>query len=247
MSNFRLIQRRSPNFDQRINDCVIDMLVLHYTGMINADMALQRLCNSDAKVSAHYFIDEKGECFQLVEEANRAWHAGKSSWAGSSDINSRSIGIELVNAGHELDYKPFPEAQMNSLERLAKDIIIRHVIPAHRILGHSDIAPSRKRDPGELFDWRRLASIGIGLWSNKKYATSTDGETLGPGMSGKAVSQAQQKLSYFGYHIEKTGHYDPATQEVVTAFQRHYRPERVDGLFDSLCWDRLLDLLSQIE
>ena len=247
MSNFKIIQRRSPNFDQRINDYVIDMLVLHYTGMINADMALQRLCNSDAKVSAHYLIDEDGECFQLVEESNRAWHAGKSSWAGSGDINNRSIGIELANAGHEFDYKPFPEAQMKSLERITKDVLTRHAIPGHRILGHSDIAPSRKRDPGELFDWRRLASVGIGLWPNKKYETFTDKEPLGPGTSGKAVSHAQEKLAYFGYHIEKTGHYDLGTQEVVTAFQRHFRPERVDGLFDSLCCDRLSDLLDQIE
>ena len=248
MSNFRLIQRRSPNFNHRVKDYVIDILVLHYTGMSSSHAALEELCNPYKKVSAHYLIDEDGKCFQLVDEVNRAWHAGRSSWAGNNDVNDRSIGIELVNPGHEFGYRPFPETQMYSLEMLVKDILSRHPIPPHKILGHSDVAPSRKRDPGELFDWHRLAANGIGLWPNQQHdRVSVNVKPIQLGMRGTAVTDIQKKLSYFGYNIKTTGHYDRRMQDVVIAFQRHFRPKQVDGVFDWLCRDLLSDLISQIE
>ena len=248
MSDFRPIQRRSPNFNQRPKDSVIDMLVLHYTGMNSANSALKELCNPNKKVSAHYLVDEDGKCFQLVDEANRAWHAGESRWAGNSDVNGYSIGIELVNPGHEFGYRPFPEEQMHSLETLVRYLLNRHSIPAQKILGHSDVAPSRKRDPGELFNWHRLATNGIGLWPNQKYDhIPMAGNLLKFGMSGTAVTEIQKQLSYFGYNIQITGHYDLQMKEVVTAFQRHFRPQEINGVFDTLCSDLLLDLLDQIE
>ena len=248
MNNFRPIQLRSPNFNQRPKGSVIDMLVLHYTGMVSAGSALNDLCDSSKKVSAHYLVDEGGKCFQLVDEANRAWHAGESSWAGNSDVNSYSIGIELANPGHEFGYKPFPETQMRSLETLLRAILSRHSIPAHKILGHSDVAPSRKQDPGELFDWQRLATNDIGLWPNQKHdQISMEGNLLKFGMNGTAVRDLQKQLSYFGYNIEITGNYDLQTKEVVIAFQRHFRSQQINGVFDSLCLNLLLDLLDQID
>src|SRR5262249_6695143 len=142
----------------------IDMLVLHYTGMRTGEAALERLCDPVAKVSSHYLVEEDGTTWRLVPEEKRAWHAGVSFWAGERDINDFSIGIELVNPGHEFGYRPFPEAQMQALEALARDIVDRHAIRPHRVVGHSDVAPTRKTDPGELFDWARLARKGIGLW-----------------------------------------------------------------------------------
>src|SRR5262249_42163258 len=142
----------------------IDMLVLHYTGMQSAAAAIDRLCDPAAKVSAHYLIEEDGTAWRLVDETRRAFHAGVSFWQGTTDVNSASIGIELVNPGHEWGYRPFPDAQMQTLETLAQEILRRHAIPPDRVVGHSDVAPARKQDPGELFDWRRLADAGIGLW-----------------------------------------------------------------------------------
>lgn len=158
-----IIERPSPNYNERASGA-IDMLVLHYTGMISCEHALVRLCGPAAKVSAHYLIDEMGLVYRLVAEERRAWHAGVSSWAGARDINSRSIGIELVNPGHELGYRNFPVLQMQALAELAQEILARHPIPPHRVLGHSDVAPGRKQDPGELFDWEWLAGQGIGMW-----------------------------------------------------------------------------------
>ena len=158
------IDRPSPNFDPRPDGAVIDMLVLHYTGMAEAAAALERLCDAAAKVSCHYFIGEDGEIYRLVVEEYRAWHAGVSFWRGATDCNARSIGIELQNPGHEFGYRNFTEAQMQSLERLALDILSRHPIPPGNVLGHSDIAPARKMDPGERFDWQRLAARNIGIW-----------------------------------------------------------------------------------
>ncbi|MEX2202220.1 MAG: N-acetylmuramoyl-L-alanine amidase, partial [Dongiaceae bacterium] len=152
----------SPNHDARRGP--VDILLLHYTGMVAAEAALKRLCDPVARVSAHYLIDEDGTLWQLVGEDRRAWHAGVSFWAGESDINARSIGIELQNPGHEFGYRAFPEPQMKTLIELAQGILQRHPIPASRVIGHSDVAPTRKEDPGELFDWQRLAAAGIGLW-----------------------------------------------------------------------------------
>jgi len=159
-----MIKSPSPNQEPRPQGTVIDMLVIHYTGMQTGRAALERMCDPEAKVSAHYMIEEDGRLFQLVPEEARAWHAGVSYWRGNRDINSRSIGIELVNPGHEFGYRPFPEAQMAALIALAQGILGRHAIPARNVVGHADVAPTRKQDPGELFDWQRLAEAGVGQW-----------------------------------------------------------------------------------
>src|SRR6201996_5388422 len=163
----RRIERPSPNHDSR-DGVPVDMLVLHYTGMTTAQAALDRLCDPAAKVSSHYTIDEDGTVYAHVPEARRAWHAGVSAWAGATNINARSIGIELVNPGHEFGYVPFAEPQIAALIDLAQTILKRHPIPPHRVLGHSDVAPARKEDPGELFPWAQLAEFGIGLWPSTK-------------------------------------------------------------------------------
>ena len=218
----------SPNHDER-NGQPVDILLLHYTGMKSGAEALVRLRDPAAKVSAHYLIEEDGRTFQLVPEARRAWHAGRSYWAGARDINARSIGIELVNPGHEFGYRPFPEAQMQKLIALCCSILARHDIPAARVIGHSDVAPDRKQDPGELFDWQRLAAAGIGLWpgaADPTGAAATDEES------------AKSQLARFGYGVN-----DFPFDTVVTAFQRHFRPASVTGQFDADCAARLANLL----
>ncbi len=210
----------SPNHNER-GGAAIDMLVLHYTGMQSAKAALDRLCDPAAKVSAHYTVDEDGTVYVHVPEARRAWHAGVSSWAGATDINARSIGIELVNPGHEFGYRDFSNAQIEALITLCHGILLRHPIPSARVLGHSDVAPARKEDPGERFPWARLANAGIGLWPQ---VVARD---LGP-----------EALHRYGY--------DPnAPQEsLVTAFQRHFRPTKLDGQWDGECAGLLASLLT---
>ncbi|MBT4888262.1 MAG: N-acetylmuramoyl-L-alanine amidase [Rhodospirillales bacterium] len=159
-----MIKRPSPNHNERPLETSVDMLVIHYTGMKNCEDALARLCDVEAQVSAHYLIDEDGTLYQMVDENRRAWHAGVSYWRGITDVNAHSIGIELVNPGHEFGYRAFPEAQMLTLIDLCKDILSRHDISACNVVGHSDVAPERKQDPGELFDWQRLADAGIAQW-----------------------------------------------------------------------------------
>ena len=205
------VQQPSPNQDER-GGAGIDLLILHYTGMKSAEAALARLCDPVARVSAHYTIDEGGTVYAMVPEARRAWHAGVSWWAGARDINARSIGIELVNPGHEFGYRAFAEPQIAALIALAREIVGRHPIPPWRILGHSDIAPQRKIDPGELFPWSRLADNGIGLWPMR-------GDDPG-------ADAVPELLVQFGYDPEAP------LQNLVTAFQRHFRPSRVDGVAD---------------
>ncbi len=166
----RIVECRSPNFDAR--DQSIDMLVLHYTGMKTADEALARLCDPDAKVSAHYTIGRDGRVYAHVPEEMRAWHAGVSYWAGTRNVNARSIGIEIVNPGHEFGYVPFADAQIAALIDLADGIFARHKIPPARVVGHSDVAPARKEDPGELFPWKPLAEFGIGVWPESEACSS---------------------------------------------------------------------------
>ena len=221
--------RPSPNHDERAPGRATDILLLHYTGMTSTAVALDRLCDPVAKVSSHYVIDESGRITELVPEARRAWHAGMSSWEGETDINSRSIGIEIANVGHDLGYPDFPDAQIDAVIALSGDIIHRHRIRADRVLAHSDIAPERKVDPGEKFPWERLYRAGIGLWVAPKPPSAP---ALGPGDRGDAVSDLQNALRRYGYGIEATGIYDEATAAVVTAFQRHFRPALVDGLAD---------------
>jgi len=235
MPNLRevVVSSLSPNHDARTPGVPVDILVLHYTGMRSAEAALARLCDPGAEVSSHYLIEETGVVHRLVAEDRRAWHAGVSSWGRETNINARSIGIELVNPGHEWGYRPFPEAQMAALEDLARGIVARHGIPPHRILGHSDVAPQRKQDPGELFHWARLARVGLGLWPAADFVASGHAPALMAGMNGPAVLNLQIALDTIGYGIEGTGLYDPVTEAVVTAFQRHFRPARVVGQADA--------------
>jgi N-acetylmuramoyl-L-alanine amidase len=225
----------SPNHDARPRGAKVDMLVLHYTGMQSAAAALERLCDPAAKVSAHYCIDEDGSVHALVPEHRRAWHAGSSAWAGATDINARSIGIELVNPGHEWGYRDFPDAQMAALESLAADIVRRHDIARGRVLGHSDVAPTRKLDPGERFDWARLARAGVGLWPG----------AVAPLPDRPSQSTFLGWLRRFGYDAPED---DPErARAAIVAFQRHFRPRRIDGLADADGAARLCALLRSLD
>lgn len=228
----------SPNFDARPPGGVIDALVLHYTGMTTGAAALARLRDPAAKVSAHYLVEEDGRVFQLVDEADRAWHAGVSAWAGRTGLNGSSIGIEIVNPGHEWGLKPFPAAQIEAVAALAAGAMRRHGVPPSRVLAHSDIAPRRKQDPGELFPWARLARAGIGLWPDMEpeHRRGPRPETI----------HAQRMLARWGYAVPETGVLGPETSAVVAAFQRRYRPRAVDGVFDAECAERLGALLAAV-
>ena len=221
----------SANFEPRRGGTQPSILLLHYTGVTTAAKAIDWLSRPESKVSSHYVIDEKGRITQLVAEAMRAWHAGLAAWAGESDINSASIGIEIHNPGHELGYPDFPQPQLAAVEALCRDIIARHAIRPERVLAHSDVAPTRKKDPGEKFPWARLAQVGIGHWVAPEPVAWAD-----PGIArdaaGPLVADVQALLARYGYGIEATGGFDPKTEFVVTAFQRHFRPERVDGRID---------------
>lgn len=216
-----VIERFSPNHDARPPGRSIDILLLHYTGMRDAEAALDRLCDGQAKVSAHYLVDEDGEAYLLVPESRRAWHAGVAGWAGARDINARSIGIELVNPGHEWGYRPFPPAQMQALAALAQSILQRHPIPAWRVLAHADVAPARRQDPGELFDWAWLAQRGVGLWPGEQ-----------PELRGRPGEMAalQARLKRYGY-----GQDDATPPVLARGFQRHFRPSLIDGEADAEC------------
>jgi len=239
----------SPNFNDRKHP--VDMLVFHYTGMETGQQALDRMCDRSAEVSAHYMVWEDGRVVQLVGEDKRAWHAGVSSWKGDEDLNSRSIGIEIVNGGHDWPLPgdvlpPYPQVQIDALIRLTQGILERWDIPQKRIVGHSDIAPARKDDPGEHFPWAQLSRYGIGIWPlsliDKSSAPGTDraratgphliGRGLGPGDDKKAVARLQTMLSGIGYTIEVTGTYDAGTEAVVRAFQRRWLQDQVTGHAD---------------
>jgi N-acetylmuramoyl-L-alanine amidase len=221
----------SPNFEPRRGVTKPSILLLHYTGLASVAKAIDWLTRPESKVSAHYVIDEAGSVTQMVAEDMRAWHAGAAVWAGETDINSLSIGIEVHNAGHEQGLPDFPEAQVAMLEALCRDIIARHAIRPERVLAHSDVAPTRKIDPGEKFPWARLSAAGVGHWVTPEPVNWAD-----PGMArdaaGPLIAAVQTKLAAYGYGIEATGGFDPRTEFVVKAFQRHFRPERVDGLID---------------
>ncbi|MBA3896352.1 MAG: N-acetylmuramoyl-L-alanine amidase [Sphingomonadaceae bacterium] len=219
-----VIETPSPNFDART--LPVTMLVLHYTGMPDCAGAVARLTDPEAKVSAHYVVAEDGQIMRLVDEANRAWHAGKSRWRHIDDVNSASVGIEICNPGHEFGYRPFPEAQIEALIPLVADIVGRHGITRGNVVGHSDIAPARKQDPGELFPWSRLARLRLALPRPAKNLMDpqwTDGGFL-------------LALERFGYDVA-----DPFA--AVVAFQRRFRPELLDGTIDGECRSALLALL----
>lgn len=219
-----MIETPSPNFDER--SLPISMLVLHYTGMPDAASAIEWMTNPDSKVSAHYCVTEDGQVIKMVDESKRAWHAGLSYWRGITDVNSASIGIEIVNPGHEWGYRPFPEEQIDALIPLVHDIVTRHGITRGNIVGHSDIAPARKQDPGELFPWHRLARLRLALPRPTR-------NLLDPHWSDSGFLLA---LERFGYDIA-----DPVA--AIRAFQRRYRPEMIDGIVDGECRSILLALL----
>jgi N-acetylmuramoyl-L-alanine amidase len=233
----------SPNHNERKGK-PIDSIVLHYTGMESADAALDLLCDPVHEVSSHYLVSADGEAFQLVPEARRAWHAGRGTWAGETDMNARSIGIEMANAGHRYGAPPFEDAQIETVIALCKDIAARHAISPRRILGHSDIAVGRKIDPGEIFPWARLANAGVGHWVAPAPLLGTEGHSLQLEDSGREVAELQQSLAHYGYGISVTGLYDETTAMVVTAFQRHFRPALLHGIADPSTRDTLARLIA---
>jgi N-acetylmuramoyl-L-alanine amidase len=228
-----VIERHSPNYNDRPAGKAVTMLVMHYTGMRDDEVALKRLTDPEAQVSSHYLIDEAGLVYRLVDEGRRAWHAGVSYWAGERDINGVSIGIELVNPGHDFGYRPFPEAQMTALIDLSRAILSRHKIPASRVLGHSDVAPARKIDPGELFDWQRLAKAGIGRWPQ-------------PAKGAADAASVRAALSTIGYEVSPEGAVDKITKQSLAAFQRHYRASKIDGIADDETCGILYGLLQGV-
>ncbi|WP_348272630.1 N-acetylmuramoyl-L-alanine amidase [Pannonibacter tanglangensis] len=234
----------SPNHNDRRPGAAIDMIVLHYTGMQDGESALQRLCDPRAEVSAHYLVEEDGAVLQCVPEARRAWHAGTSFWKGETDINSRSIGIEIVNPGHAWGYRPFPPAQVEAVIALVADIAARHAIAPWRILAHSDVAPERKDDPGELFPWDLLAARG--LVHHVPPVPVSGGRFFQEGESGQPIEALQSMLAIYGYNIRVSGVFDAQTAAVVRAFQRHFRPERVDGIADASTIATLHQLLTSL-
>jgi N-acetylmuramoyl-L-alanine amidase len=235
----------SPNIEPRQSGMRPDIILLHYTGMSSAERAIDWLSRPESRVSAHYVVDEAGRITQLVAEAMRAWHAGVSVWQGACDINSLSIGIEIQNPGHEDGYAEFPPEQMWAVAALCRDISRRHGVRPERVLAHSDVAPARKIDPGEKFDWGWLAARGVGHWVAPAVVDSDDAG-LGPGAEGAEVAELQGLLRDYGYGCADHGALDAATATVVKAFQRHFRPARVDGRIDRstrTTLERLIDTL----
>jgi len=221
----------APNTNERQGGKPVSILVLHYTGMESATRACDWLCRAESQVSCHYLVDEQGAITQMVSEDLRAWHAGVSSWQGEIDVNSMSIGIEIQNPGHTLGYVDFPKVQMDVVAALSKDIITRNKIEPRFVLAHSDIAPGRKIDPGEKFDWGFLASKGVGHYVEPEAISG--GSFLQEGDSGDPVMALQAMLKLYGYGLDVTGSFDQRTKVVVEAFQRHFRRARVDGIADA--------------
>jgi len=220
----------SPNHDARPPDQPIDTLILHYTGMQTAQAAIERLCDPAARVSSHYVVDEDGAVLRLVPEERCAWHAGVSFWRGHSGLNGRSIGIEIVNPGHEWGYRDFPALQMAAVCDLCLEIMARHPISARNVVAHSDVAPDRKADPGERFDWRGLAANGVGLWPED--AANSD-------IIADSSAAVRAALATIGYRVAPTCGLDPPLAVVLRAFQRHWRPDSVTGEADVSTLERL--------
>lgn len=232
----------SPNYGPRRDGKTPDMILLHYTGMVSGEAALDRLCDRSAEVSSHYLVFEDGRTLQLVAESERAWHAGKSFWHGETDINSHSIGIEIVNPGHEIGLTEFPADQIAAVISLCRDIVRRHSIPAARILAHSDVAPGRKLDPGELFPWDELHRHGVGHWIEP--APVRGGRFFTVGDRGEPIEALQSLLALYGYDVVIDGVFDGKMRAVVEAFQRHFRQRQVDGVADQSTIETLHSLLS---
>ena len=234
----------SMNYGERNNGRLADMIVLHYTGMPDVEGAIAQLCTAGTDVSAHYIVLEDGRIVQSVPESKRAWHAGVSYWAGEEDINSCSIGIEIVNPGHDWGYPDFPLRQIAAVIALCRGIMLRRKVPSHRVLAHSDVAPARKKDPGEKFPWHSLANSGVGHWVQP--APIVRSEALKLGSISDDVAGLQAALGRYGYNVPMNGKYDGATMEVVAAFQRHFRPTRVDGIADHSTMSTLHALLASL-
>ncbi|WP_430430441.1 N-acetylmuramoyl-L-alanine amidase [Oceanicaulis sp.] len=222
-----VIKRPSPNFNDR--RLPLSMLVLHYTGMESGEAAIERLCDPEFSVSAHYVVEEDGRIVQLVSEDKRAWHAGKGVWRGCNEINSASIGIEIVNGGHDFGLPDFPDAQIEAVLTLSQGILARHSIKACDVIGHSDLAPDRKQDPGEKFPWKRFAEAGVGLWPQ---AVPSILPPCAPDDEGKAVAAVREALGDIGYGVAPTGAYDEGLKAVVLAVQRRFRPQALTGVAD---------------
>ena len=235
----------SPNFGERRNGLVPTLLILHYTGLATVEHAIEVLADPRGQVSCHYVIDDHGRITQMVAEKMRAWHAGVSLWAGETDINSCSIGIEIHNPGHTGGYPEFGREQMRAVRDLSRDIITRNQLWASGVLAHSDVAPARKSDPGEKFDWPWLARAGVGHWVAPE-PIAQDGGALALDAEGPRVAEMQRQLAGYGYGISCTGHFDAATECVVRAFQRHFRPAQVDGRFDRSCARTLARLIAAL-
>jgi N-acetylmuramoyl-L-alanine amidase len=246
--------RPSPNHGERIGCAAPDMILLHYTGAPSgeqreawlcdpAGQALSWLANSQSNVSAHYLVHEDGRIIQLVSEARRAWHAGVASWRGVADINSYSIGIEIVNLGHEAGLPDFTDAQIEAVIALCRSAMDRHGIARERVLAHSDVAPGRKVDPGERFPWERLAQSGVGLWTPEAEA-APGARAFAEGDEGQPVRALQAMFALFGYGLQMTGVFDAQTKAVVEAFQRHWRRSKVDGVADSSTVATLRELIA---
>lgn len=233
--------RVSPNFGPRRDGLRPEMIVLHYTGMETGGAAEAWLCEPVSEVSSHYLVHEDGCVIQMVRESDRAWHAGRGSWRGQSDVNSASIGIEVVNPGHTYGYPDFTDVQIEAVIALCRDIASRHSIRPERILAHSDTAPGRKVDPGEKFPWARLHAAGVGHYVEP--APVRGGRFLSAGERGEPVEALQSMLALYGYGVEIDGVFDATTEAVVAAFQRHFRPQRVDGVADRSTIETLHRLL----
>jgi N-acetylmuramoyl-L-alanine amidase len=245
MARISCVDAPSPNFDARGADQPVDILLIHYTGMQTGAAAIARLTDEASRVSAHYTVDEDGTIYAHVPEDQRAWHAGKSYWAGTVDVNARSIGIEIVNPGHEFGYRSFPDAQIAAVIELSLDILSRHAVPPERVLGHSDVAPARKQDPGELFPWQTLAQAGIGLW----IPSPPQGERVRKrvrerGPQGSAPS-FEGMLRRFGYGVRPDA--DVSLEDATVAFQRHFRPRDIGGLADAECEAIMAALLATLD
>jgi N-acetylmuramoyl-L-alanine amidase len=249
MTNWNYTDHPSPNFDSREGH-IIDMLVLHYTGMNTGAEAIERLCDRASRVSAHYVVDEDGMVLQLVKEDCRAWHAGISSWRGATNINQRSIGIEIVNKGHEFGYHPFPAAQMKMVAMLCRDILAhnRNITPRN-VVGHSDVAPARKEDPGELFDWKTLAGLGIGLFPSPLEGEGGAQRRVRGSLKESSFNkipphpnpppQEGRELSAYGYETTDL-------PKAIAAFQRHFRATKITGIWDDECAGLLAALLAMV-
>ncbi len=252
MAELKIIDRPSPNFDARTRP--VDLVVLHYTGMQDCETAVRRLTDpapvagafpgpwqernapADApipRVSAHYVLAEDGVVYRVVAEEHRAWHAGVAHWQGEGDVNSRAIGIEIVNGGHDFDLPDFPDAQIEALILLLRDILSRWSLSPSRVVGHSDVAPERKLDPGEKFPWKRLADAGVSIWPGVAF--------LPPSGADPTIAM-QERLAAIGYGVHATGHVDGPTKFAIAAFQRRFRPSLIDGVVD----DETRDLIAAV-